>query len=327
MSKILITGVAGFIGYHCAKKLLDCGMQIVGIDNLSDYYSIDLKKDRLSGLLKYEKFQFYKEDIINKDNIFSIFEKFNPNIVIHLAAQAGVRYSIENPNLYINTNIVGFYNVLDCCIKKNIEHLIFASSSSVYGNICNDCFSENDKADEPVSVYAATKKADEVLAYAIAKIYKIKITGLRFFTVYGPFGRPDMAYFSFANAIKKGKQIKLYNYGEVYRDYTYIDDVIEVIYKILNRKSEYNYDGVDFCIFNVANGKSYGVNRLIYFLEKYMTRKANICMIERQLGDVERTKADTNLLKEKIGYSACTDLEEGIRKFVKWYNNYYGEEK
>lgn len=327
MIKILITGVAGFIGYHCAKKLLDSGMQIVGIDNLSDYYSIDLKNDRLNGLLKYDKFQFYKEDIINKDKLFLIFEKFNPDIVIHLAAQAGVRYSIENPTLYINTNIMGFYNVLDCCRQKNIEHLIFASSSSVYGNICNDCFSENNKTDEPVSIYAATKKADEILAYAMAKIYKMKITGLRFFTVYGPFGRPDMAYFSFANAIRKGKEIKLYNYGKVYRDYTYIDDVVEVIYQILNRKPEYNYDGVDFCIFNVANGKSYGVNILVSLLEKYMNIKANTCMVERQLGDVERTKADTRLLTEKIGYSARVDIEEGIRNFVIWYNDYYGEEK
>ena len=327
MKKILITGVAGFIGYHCAIHLLKKDFFIIGIDNMNAYYSVTLKEDRIKRLKNYNSFKFFTMDIIHKEILADVFERYAPDYVIHLAAQAGVRYSLINPDIYINTNIVGFFNVLDCCQKFLVKHIIFASSSSVYGNLKKKSFSEQDKADEPISIYAATKKADEEIAYSIAKIYGLNVTGLRFFSVYGPFGRPDMAYFSFAKNMKEGIEIPLFNHGLTLRDYTYIDDAVRAVISLLDTTPEMNYDGVRFILYNVANGKNYSVEELVTCLEKHMGIKAKKEYLGKQEGDVDRTQADITLLKEKIGYEAKFDLNDGISIFVDWFNEYYRRDK
>lgn len=319
MNTILVTGGAGFIGYHCIVKLLQNNTKVVCLDNINEYYSVKLKNDRINQLKLLSNFYFEKVDILQKNSLFEVFEKYKPKYVLHFAAQAGVRYSIENPDIYISTNINGFFNVLDCCRKFGVDHTIFASSSSVYGNNSDEYFSENSKSDEPVSIYAATKKADEEIAYAMAKTYGLNITGLRFFTVYGPWGRPDMAYFLFSDAIRKGKKVKIYNYGNVYRDYTYVEDVAEVVNRLL---PIYQGKG-NFQIYNVAHGKTYSVKNLISFLESEFDVVVEKEYVGRQVGDVDRTQADTRLLYNRIGFQPNTDLEEGIKKFYEWYKSYY----
>lgn len=343
---LLITGVSGFIGFHLALRFLQTNLniQIVGIDNMSDYYDISLKEHRLRKLLEYSSFQFTKGDLSDKDTVMQLFEDYNPRIVIHLAAQAGVRHSITHPDDYIKSNIIGFYNVLEAVRhsydkgKKGVKHLIFASSSSVYGNNRNVPYSTNDKTDMPVSLYAATKKSNELMAYSYSKLYGIPITGLRFFTVYGPMGRPDMAYFSFTNKLLKGEKIQLFNYGNCERDFTYIDDVIECIYRIVYKIPKCNADNNGFStpayiIYNI--GKSHPENLLHFvntlrmelvrakILPASFDLDKHIEFVRMQQGDVPTTYAEVSALEHDFGFVPSTPLQNGLRRFVEWYKKFY----
>ena len=319
MKTVLITGCAGFIGYHLTKRLLD-NYKIIGIDNLNDYYDINLKKDRLKNL-EHNNFIFIKSDISNKEKINNLFDNYQIDIVINLAAQAGVRYSIENPDVYINTNIIGFYNILECCKNHNIKQLIYASSSSVYGN--NELpFKENDKTDNPISIYAATKKTNELLARTYSNLYNIKCTGLRFFTVYGPFGRPDMAYFNFTKKIINKEKIELYNNGESLRDFTYIDDIVEGIIKVLDKPITK--------IYNIGNSNPIKLLDFINILKEELIKNnlvedygLNIELLDKQPGDVDNTYADIKELKSDFNYEPKINIKEGLNKFIKWYKEYY----
>lgn len=322
MNTILVTGGAGFIGYHCEVKLLENHNRIICVDNVNDYYSMELKKKRIQNLEKYSNFNYECVDIRDKDALIEIFKKYKPQTVIHLAAQAGVRYSIEHPDLYITTNINGFFNVMDCCKEIGVNNVIFASSSSVYGNNSVDYFAENNITDKPESIYAATKKANEEIAYAMARTYGLNIIGLRLFTVYGPWGRPDMAYYSFADAIRNNNRISVFNYGDVYRDYTYVEDVAEAISR-LSTMGFTEGEKSKFEIINVAHGKAYSVNDLINYLEQEFKVTIEKEYVEKQLGDVDRTQADTRKLYEMTGFKALTDLHDGIKSFVEWYKLYY----
>lgn len=320
---VLITGAAGFIGFHLVKKLLEQGVKVIGYDNINDYYDVNLKYSRLDILIKYANFTFIKGDIANKQEVNQLFHKFKPQIVVNLAAQAGVRYSIENPEVYINSNIIGFFNILEACRHYPVEHLIFASSSSVYGANKKVPFSTEDKTDTPVSLYAATKKSNELLAYSYSNLYGIPVTGLRFFTVYGPYGRPDMAYFSFAKAIYEEKSIQVFNHGDMYRDFTYVDDVVNAIEKILCNSPSGNEDKIPYKIYNIGNNKP---EKLIYFietLENFIEKKANIEYRPMQAGDVYRTYADISDLVEDFDYAPNTPIETGLSNFIKWYRSYY----
>ncbi len=321
----LITGAAGFIGFHLSKYLLENGCHVIGIDNLNDYYEVSLKESRLSILKKYINFNFLKTNIDCRDNLNKIFEDFKPDIIINLAAQAGVRYSIENPDAYISSNIIGFYNILECCRKYSIKHLIYASSSSVYGANKKVPFSVDDKVDNPVSLYAATKKSNELMAYTYSHLYKFPVTGLRFFTVYGPYGRPDMAYFSFTKKILNNQSIKVFNNGDMYRDFTYIDDVVEGIVRLLNYYPKQNKDGVKYKIYNIGNNKP---EKLMYFietLEKCIDKKAIMEFYPMQPGDVPKTYADVNDLINDIDFKPNTSIRDGLKKFIEWYRDYYYE--
>lgn len=322
METILITGCSGFIGYHLTKKLLN-NYNIIGTDNLNDYYDINLKKSRLSSL-KNKNFKFIKCDISNSKELDNIFNKYKIDKIINLAAQAGVRYSIENPDFYINTNIIGFYNILENLKTHKINHLIYASSSSVYGN--NELpFKENSKTDNPISLYAATKKTNEILAQTYSNLYNINCTGLRFFTVYGPFGRPDMAYFSFTKKIINKEKIELYNNGESLRDFTYIDDLVEAIIKILDKPITK--------IYNIGNSNPIKMIDFINILKQTLINNnliedynLNIELLPKQLGDVDNTYADIEELMSDFNYKPNTNIKDGLDKFIKWYKEYYEEQ-
>lgn len=319
---ILVTGSAGFIGYHLSKKLLDEGFVVVGIDNLNDYYDVRLKLDRLEQLKQYKDFDFFKIDISDKESLEKVFADVRPQIVVNLAAQAGVRYSITNPDAYISSNLVGFFNILECCRYNMVEHLVYASSSSVYGSNKKVPYSVEDRVDNPVSLYAATKKSNELMAHAYSKLYGIPATGLRFFTVYGPFGRPDMAYFSFTKKILAGETIKIFNNGDLYRDFTYIDDIIQGMMRIIPKPPIENEDGVRYKVYNIGNNKPENLLHFVEILEKCLGRNADKEFLPMQQGDVYQTFADVSDLERDFGFKPDTSLEDGLTKFVKWYNQY-----
>ncbi len=327
MEKILVTGGAGFIGFHLTKRLLDLNYEVMAIDNLNDYYDIKLKEERLRILEKNSSFSFRKIDIYNKEELENIFKENNFDIVINLAAQAGVRYSIDYPDSYIVSNIIGFYNILECCRNYPVKHLLFASSSSVYGKNKKVPYSTDDKVDQPVSLYAATKKSDELLAYAYSNLYDIKVTGLRFFTVYGPYGRPDMAYFSFTKNIIDDKEIKVFNNGDMYRDFTYIDDIVEGIIELLDKVPLKDENGVSYKIYNIGNNHPVKISKFIEILEKEIGKDAKKVYLPMQPGDVYQTYADITDLTKETGFVPKTSLEEGLSKFVKWYKEFYGGDK
>jgi len=318
---ILITGVAGFIGMHSALKFLLEGYTVVGVDNINSYYDTKLKHKRLQCLIKYKNFIFFKENVSLFKKIENIFFKNKPNIVLHLAAQVGVRNSVKNPRLYVNTNINGFINILELCRKYNVKNLLYASSSSVYGNNKTIPFSETDNVDKPINIYAASKKANELMAYSYSHLYKINCIGLRFFTVYGPYGRPDMALFKFVKNISNGIPIEVYNNGKQKRDFTYIDDVVESIF-LIARKCEKNFqskNSVFFKIFNIGFGKPLNLMSFIKLIEKELSIQAKLKLISNQDGDMKITFSNTSLLEKWILYKPKVPISEGIKKFVKWY--------
>ena len=315
MEKILITGCSGFIGMHLCESLLMEGFQIIGIDNMNDYYDVRLKESRLKKLTKYRNFNFEKVDISTFHELKDIFRSFKPKKVVNLAAQAGVRYSLKNPQAYINSNVMGFMNVLECCRKFQVEGLTYASSSSVYGGNEKIPFSITDEVNKPISIYAASKKANELMAYSYNHLYGLHSTGLRFFTVYGPWGRPDMAMYIFLKKIKNDEQIEVFNHGNMQRDFTYIDDIISGIKSSIEK----NYP---FEIFNLGNNVSEDLMDMIAIIENYLNKKAKIQYLDIQLGDVKKTFADIEHSKTKLGYDPKTSINEGIIKFIKWYENY-----
>lgn len=343
---ILVTGAAGFIGSNLIKRLYDDmkNIIVIGIDNMNDYYDVKLKEVRLEELMKHPSFVFIKGNIADKILITNIFKKYKPTIVVNLAAQAGVRYSISNPDAYIESNIVGFYNIIEACRhsyeneENGVEHLIYASSSSVYGTNKKIPYSTDDKVDSPSSLYAATKKSNELMAYAYSKLYNIPSTGLRFFTVYGPAGRPDMAYFAFTNKLKENKKIRIFNYGNCKRDFTYIDDIVEsvvrIMHKIPDRMNEEN--GLllpPYKVYNIGNSKPENLLNFVDILQQELIRadilprdfdfKAHTELVPMQLGDVPVTYADTSELEVDLGYKPSTSLRDGLRKFAEWYKAYY----
>ncbi len=321
--RILVTGAAGFIGFHVAKRLLENGFSVVGIDNLNDYYSVELKESRMSILMSYKAFTFLKKDISDKEVLDFVFKNETLDYVIHLAAQAGVRHSIEHPDSYIKSNVIGFYNILELCRKYPVKHLIYASSSSVYGGHKVTPFKESHQVDQPVSLYAATKKSNELMAYTYSHLYKVPTTGLRFFTVYGPFGRPDMAYFKFTSRIINHEVIEVYNYGKMERDFTYIDDIVEGIFRLLKKPS----DAPDpYNIFNIGRGQPIQLMDFISLLEKHLEETAIMNFTEMQPGDVLTTYADVDKLKTFIDYNPQTTFEEGIKEFIRWYKSFYKKE-
>lgn len=340
-SRLLVTGGAGFIGSNLAVKLLNDypGIKILAIDNLNDYYDTSLKDYRLSKLEGNKDFQFKKVDIADREALNEVFKSFKPNLVFNSAAQAGVRYSIDNPDAYVESNLIGFYNILEACrhsyesYEGGVEHLVYASSSSVYGDSNKVPYSVDDKVDNPVSLYAATKKSNELLAHAYSKLYGIPSTGLRFFTVYGPAGRPDMAYFSFTNKLLNGEKIKIFNYGNCRRDFTYIDDIVLGVEKVLQSDPNLTEDGVKYDIYNIGNGEPVNLLDFVKILgEELMSAgllkedfdlEANMDLIAAQPGDVVTTYADVSKLKEDFDYEPNTDFRAGIRKFVEWYKEFY----
>lgn len=334
MSKILVTGGAGFIGFHLTKKLLSQGQEVIGIDNLNDYYEVALKEARLSELEPHKNFQFYKLDLSDRPGMADLFERIKPKKVVHLAAQAGVRYSLTNPHAYVDSNLVGFVNIIEGCRHNNVQHLVFASSSSVYGDNTKMPFSVNDNVDHPISLYAATKKANELMAHTYSHLYSLPTTGLRFFTVYGPWGRPDMAYFSFTKAILSVQPIKVFNQGRMRRDFTYIDDIVEGIIRVLDRipqpNPEYSSDSgspgssaAPYKIYNIGNNQPVELLRFIEVLEDCLGVKAQKQMLPMQPGDVTATYADIEELSQDVGFKPSTPIEVGISRFVDWYRSYY----
>ncbi|GFZ22773.1 nucleotide sugar epimerase [Lacrimispora indolis] len=321
MENILVTGAAGFIGFHLSKRLLDEGKKVIGFDNMNPYYDVRLKKSRLNILKEYDNFIFIKGDLADKEAVNRIFEQYRPEIVVNLAAQAGVRYSIENPDAYIESNIIGFFNILEACRYHRPKHLIYASSSSVYGANKKVPFSTEDKTDQPVSLYAATKKSNELLAYAYSKLYSIPSTGLRFFTVYGPYGRPDMAYYSFTEKIIKGEPIKVFNNGDMYRDFTYIDDIVEGIFRLLTFAPKEDENNVQHKVYNIGNNHPEKLMDFIEILEECIGKKAVKEFYPMQPGDVYQTFADVKELVEDIGFKPSIGLKEGAIKFVDWYSD------
>ena len=332
--KILITGAAGFIGFQLSKKLLDDSYQIIGIDNLNDYYDSSLKQSRLEILGKYNNFNFHKVDLKDKAAVDSIFETYKPIHVINLAAQAGVRYSIDNPYAYVDSNLIGFMNILEACRNYPVEHLLYASSSSVYGGNKVSPFSTNHNVDHPVSLYAATKKSNELMAHTYSHLYGIPTTGLRFFTVYGPYGRPDMAYFSFTKDILAGNPIKVFNHGKMERDFTYIDDIVEGIVKLIEKAPTANKDWDEskddlsssfapYKIYNIGNNNPVPLMRFINALESALGKEAEKVYMDMQPGDVIRTYADVSDLEKDINFKPSTSIEDGLKNFVEWYLEYY----
>lgn len=326
----LVTGAAGFIGYYFSKRMLDEGSRVIGIDSINDYYDTDLKYTRLGQLEAYDAFTFVKGNIADKELITTVFEEHKPNIVVNLAAQAGVRYSIEHPDVYIQSNIVGFYNILEACRFNPVDHLVYASSSSVYGANKKVPFEESDFVDNPVSLYAATKKSNELMAHTYSHLYNIPATGLRFFTVYGPMGRPDMAYFGFTDKYFKEESIKIFNNGDfendLYRDFTYIDDIVEGMTRLIDAAPE----GDDpHRVYNIGNNSPEKLMTFINALEKALGSALGRDVAFEKVfepikpGDVPKTYASTDLLKEKVGFKPETSIEEGLKKFAAWYVNYY----
>ena len=339
MKTILVTGSAGFIGAFLARRLLEkTDYQIIGFDNMNDYYDVSLKEERLKMLSGYSNFKFIKGDLADKALIDKLFNEYKFDIVVNLAAQAGVRYSIDHPDVYIQSNIIGFYNILEACRYHPVKHLVYASSSSVYGGNTKIPFSTDDKVDNPVSLYAATKKSNELLAHAYSKLYDIPTTGLRFFTVYGPMGRPDMAYFGFTNKLIKGQTIEIFNYGNCKRDFTYVDDIVEGIIKVMNKAPERKV-GEDclpippYKIYNIGNNNPESLLDFVYILSEELVRakvlpsdfdiKAHMKLVPMQPGDVPVTYADTSDLEKDFGFKPHTSLREGLRKFAEWYYEYY----
>jgi UDP-glucuronate 4-epimerase len=332
--KLLITGAAGFIGFHLSQKLLEEDYQVIGIDNLNDYYDPGLKKARLEILGSHNNFCFHKVDLKDKAEVDSIFETYKPTHVINLAAQAGVRYSIENPYAYVDSNLIGFINILEACRNYPVKHLLYASSSSVYGGNKVAPFSTNHNVDHPVSLYAATKKSNELMAHTYSHLYRIPTTGLRFFTVYGPWGRPDMAYFSFTRDIIAGKPIKVFNHGKMERDFTYIDDIIEGILRLIDKipaanknwdetKDDISTSFAPYKIYNIGNNQPVSLMRFINILEEKIGKEAEKIYMDMQPGDVLRTYADVSDLEKDIGFKPSTSLEQGLSEFVRWYKDYY----
>ena len=337
---IFVTGVAGFIGSNLSKKILKefNVKKVIGLDNLNDYYDVKIKEYRLKELENFDKFEFIKGNLADKELINKIFEENKPNIVVNLGAQAGVRYSITHPDAYIESNIIGFYNILEACRNNPVEHLVYASSSSVYGSNKKVPYSTEDKVDNPVSLYAATKKSDELLAHAYSKLYNIPSTGLRFFTVYGPAGRPDMAYFGFTNKLLNGEKIKIFNYGNCKRDFTYVDDIVEGITRVMQGAPEKKNgeDGLPippYAIYNIGNGHPENLLDFVQILQEELIRaevlpkdydfESHKELVPMQPGDVPITYADTSALERDFGYKPNTTLREGLRKFAEWYKEFY----
>lgn len=340
MKNIFITGVAGFIGFNLAKRILkeENDIQIIGLDNLNEYYDIKIKEWRLAELNKFSNFKFIKGDLADKETVENIFKEYHPNIVVNLAAQAGVRYSITNPDAYIQSNLIGFYNILECCRHYPVEHLVYASSSSVYGSNKKVPYSTEDKVDNPVSLYAATKKSNELMAHSYSKLYNIPSTGLRFFTVYGPAGRPDMAYFGFTNKLIKGETIKIFNYGNCKRDFTYVDDIVEGVIRVMKKAPEKKNgeDGLPippYKIYNIGNSHPENLLDFVQILQEELIRakvlpedydfEAHKELVPMQAGDVPVTYADTKPLEEDFGFRPSTPLRLGLRKFAEWYKEFY----
>lgn len=321
--KILITGGAGFIGFHLSRSLLEQGYQVISIDNMNQYYDVNLKKERLKRLSGYPNFHFEKIDLAALHALQGLFQRERPKVIVNLAAQAGVRYSIENPEAYIQSNIIGFFNILECCRHYPVNHLLFASSSSVYGANKKVPYSIEDKTDQPVSLYAATKKSNELMAYSYSKLYKIPMTGLRFFTVYGPFGRPDMAYFSFTKKILSKEPIQIFNHGNMYRDFTYIDDIVKGIEAMLFYPPMADENEVNFKVYNIGNNHPESLMDFVRVLEKNLRVKAKIEFLPMQPGDVYQTYADVSELSKDFGFKPDTPLNEGIKQFINWYKGYY----
>jgi len=332
---ILVTGAAGFVGYHVARRLLDRGDMVVGLDNLNAYYDVSLKEARLVRLTSHPGFRFAKLDIADRGGMASLFAHERPQRIVHLAAQAGVRYSIANPHAYVDSNLVGFANILEGCRHNGAEHLVYASSSSVYGGNTSLPFSEHDNIDHPVSLYAATKKANELMAHTYGHLFRLPTTGLRFFTVYGPWGRPDMALFLFTRAILEGRPIDVFNHGNMVRDFTYIDDIVEGVVRVVDRPAEPNpaFDATrpdpgtsnaPYRVFNIGNSQPTPLSEYIEALEDALGRQAQRNYLPMQPGDVPATSANTDELDAWVGFKPNTPVREGVRRFVEWYREYHG---
>ena len=337
---ILVTGSAGFIGYFLSKRLLEevVGVKVIGFDSVNDYYDVSLKEWRLKGLEKYDNFTFIKGNLADKKLVDEVFEKYKPSVVVNLAAQAGVRYSIDHPDVYIESNLIGFYNILEACRYNPVEHLVYASSSSVYGGNKKVPFSTDDKVDNPISLYAATKKSNELLAHCYSKLYNIPSTGLRFFTVYGPAGRPDMAYFGFTNKLINNETIKIFNYGNCKRDFTYVDDIVEGIIRVMQGAPE-KINGEDglplppYAVYNIGNSNPENLLDFVQILQEELIRAGVLPedydfeyhkeLVAMQPGDVPVTYADTLALEKDYGFKPSTSLREGLRKFAEWYKDFY----
>lgn len=334
-SIIFITGVAGFIGSNLAKRIFDEfeGVKVVGLDNMNDYYDVSLKEARLEELSTQDNFTFIKGNLADKELITSIFKEYRPQIVVNLGAQAGVRYSITNPDAYVEANLVGFFNILEGCRNYPVEHLVYASSSSVYGTNKKIPYSTDDKVDNPVSLYAATKKSNELMAHAYSKLYDIPSTGLRFFTVYGPAGRPDMAYFGFTNKLRAGEKIQIFNYGNCKRDFTYIDDIVTGVVNVMQKAPDKNKDGARYKVYNIGNNQPENLLDFVDILQQELIRagvlpedydfEAHKELVPMQPGDVEITYADVDELVKDFGFKPSTSLREGLRKFAEWYKDFY----
>lgn len=340
MKTILVTGAAGFIASYLVKKLCESSAEdiVIGVDNMNDYYDVRLKEQRLEELLQYPTFKFIKGNIADKQLVGDIFIEYRPQIVVNLAAQAGVRYSITNPDAYIESNLIGFYNILEACRHNEVEHLVYASSSSVYGNNEKVPYSTDDKVDNPISLYAATKKSNELMAHAYSKLYNIPSTGLRFFTVYGPAGRPDMAYFGFTDKLVKGEKIQIFNYGNCKRDFTYVDDIVEGVYRVMMKApaKQVGDDGLPippYKLYNIGNNNPENLLDFVSILQEELIRagvlpqdydfESHKELVPMQAGDVPVTYADTSALEADFGFKPSTNLREGLRRFAEWYVRYY----
>ncbi len=319
----MVTGAAGFIGYHLSKRILEAGGRVVGFDVLNDYYDVNLKKYRLELLGKYDKFTFVKGDLAVKEDLDKVFAEHHPNVVVNLAAQAGVRYSIENPSAYIQSNLVGFANILECCRHNDVEHLVYASSSSVYGGNKKIPFSTTDQVDRPISLYAATKKSNELMAYSYSQLYGMATTGLRFFTVYGPMGRPDMACYKFSLKMIKGEPIQLYNNGDMWRDFTFIDDIVTGVFNILNNPPKADDLNARYKVYNIGNNKPEKLMDFVAVLEEKLGIEAKKEYLPMQAGDVYKTYADVDDLINDFDFKPNTSMEEGLTRFTDWFKEYY----
>lgn len=336
---ILVTGAAGFIGSNLVKILYKSfdHIHVIGIDNMNDYYDVNLKKYRLKELEDYKSFEMIVGNIADKELINSVFEKYRPQVVVNLAAQAGVRYSITNPDAYMESNLIGFFNILEACRNYPVDHLVYASSSSVYGTNKKIPYSTDDKVDNPVSLYAATKKSNELMAHAYSKLYNIPSTGLRFFTVYGPAGRPDMAYFGFTNKLRNNETIQIFNYGNCKRDFTYIDDIVTGVVNVMQKAPDANENGVKYKVYNIGNNQPENLLDFVDILQQELIKagvlsedydfEAHKKLVPMQPGDVEMTYADVDPLVQDFGFKPSTSLRDGLRKFAEWYKKFYMEDE